>query len=366
MQHSNLDYSLQLENKRKMLSKIVGFDEEKVKIFSDKEYYYRNRIDFLFTPKGLGMRKKGSAVKVVDVEKCAIASEEINFILKELIDYFNNNDYYNLSSNKGTFKSVIVRSSRLGEKAVCFMLNDESVRLGEAIERIKQFAKKTSADKVILISGDRKESGKEWRENSEEVDDNNILVIKGTEFMREKLLGKDFSYPIFGFFQNNSFVAEKMQDYIRVLLKRYDTMEGKLLDLYAGVGTFGVINTDLFNSVFIVESFLAGVIEARKNVAENKIKNSSVYELDAKQLRKISLSGKLFVITDPPRSGMDIKVIQQLQELKPEVIIYVSCNPEQLGKDIVKFKDYKIKSAALFDMFPQTIHSEAVVELVRN
>lgn len=86
LQH--LDYSLQLENKRKMLgqmlSKAAGFNEEKVKVFFDKDYYYRNRMDFLFTPKGLGMREKGSSVKIIDVDKCVIASEEINLILQEL------------------------------------------------------------------------------------------------------------------------------------------------------------------------------------------------------------------------------------------------------------------------------------------
>src|SRR3989344_5572360 len=305
LQH--LDYSWQLENKRKMLgkmlSKAAGINEDEVRIFSDKEYYYRNRIDFLFTPKGLGMREKGSAVKVIDVEKCVIASEEINAVLGELRNYFKDNDYYHFGSHKGVFKLVIVRSSRLGEKAVCFTLNDESSCLGEAIEKIKQFTKQTSADKVILVTGDNKEG-------EGDIEEDNILVVKGTEFMREKFSGKEFSYPIFGFFQNNSFVAEKMQDYVRELLKQYNTKGAKLLDLYAGVGTFGIINADLFESVAILESFPAGIAEARKNVVENKIKNVLTYNLDAKQLRRVPLSGKLFVITDPPRSGMDIKVIQ--------------------------------------------------------
>ncbi|MBI2662558.1 23S rRNA (uracil(1939)-C(5))-methyltransferase RlmD [Candidatus Woesearchaeota archaeon] len=361
LQH--LDYSLQRENKRKrlgqILDKVVDFDEEKIKIFFDKEYYYRNRMDFLFTPKGLGMREKGSTVRVIDVEQCVIASEGINLVLRELRSYFKDNDYYNLISNKGTLKSAVVRSSRLGEKAVCFMLNGESSHLGEVIEKIKQFAKQTSADKVILISDNNKEG-------EDNVEEDNILVVKGTEFMREKLSGKEFSYPIFGFFQNNSFVGEKMQDYVRELLTHYNTKGAKLLDLYAGVGTFGIINADLFESAAIMESFMEGIAEARKNVVENKIMNALTYNLDAKQLRKVPLSGKLFVIVDPPRSGMDSKVIQQLQYLKPEVIIYVSCNPEQLGKDLVKFKDYKLKSAALFDMFPQTSHSEVVAELARK
>jgi len=78
----------------------------------------------------------------------------------------------------------------------------------------------------------------------------------------------------------------------------------------------------------------------------------------------MSLSSPLFVVTDPPRSGMDVKTIYHLNEVKPKVIIYISCNIEQLAKDLPKFKNYKLKSAALFDLFPQTPHCEGVVELV--
>jgi len=88
--------------------------------------------------------------------------------------------------------------------------------------------------------------------------------------------------------------------------------------------------------------------------------------LDAKNLKKLKFIQPLFVITDPPRSGMHPKTIEQLNILKPEIILYVSCNVEQLAKDIIKLKDYKIKSAAIFDLFPQTNHIEVIIELVKQ
>ncbi len=72
------------------------------------------------------------------------------------------------------------------------------------------------------------------------------------------------------------------------------------------------------------------------------------------------------MISDPPRSGMDNEVIQTLNMLKPNAILYISCNPEQLSKELPKFKNYIIKSVAMFDMFPQTNHVEAIAELVLN
>ena len=101
-------------------------------------------------------------------------------------------------------------------------------------------------------------------------------------------------------------------------------------------------------------------------IGNNNVVNADVHQLDAKQIKKIQFKNDLFVITDPPRSGMDMKTIEALKRLKPGLILYISCNPFQLKKDILKFKDYQIKSAAMFDMFPQTNHIETVIELVRT
>ena len=136
-----------------------------------------------------------------------------------------------------------------------------------------------------------------------------------------------------------------------------------MLDLYAGVGAFGIINASLFKNVFIVESAKKSIECAEINIKENKVNNAEVFVLDAERISRLELPENLFVITDPPRSGMHHKTIEHLRRIAPKVIIYVSCNLQQLKKDISKFKEYKIKSAALFDLFPHTNHIEAVVEL---
>ena len=95
------------------------------------------------------------------------------------------------------------------------------------------------------------------------------------------------------------------------------------------------------------------------------MKNAEIIEMDAMQLKKVDLPDKdMFVITDPPRSGMHPKTIEQLNKLHPKVIIYISCNIEQLGKDLPKFQEYELKSTAMFDLFPHTPHVEAIAELM--
>lgn len=232
-------------------------------------------------------------------------------------------------------------------------MNKDSNKLKEAIEKIKGF--KTSANNVIVTY---------VKSDSDTSVSDDYFVVKDTDFLKERHIDKTFYYSIQGFFQNNTIMAKKMQVYVNNLLKNYETNKNILLDLYAGVGTFGIINSDLFKDVLILESVKECIDAAEKNIKTNNVENVKALLLDAKNLKKLELKNNLFVITDPPRSGMHPKTIEELNRIKPLVIIYVSCNIEQLSKDLLKFKSYKLNSVALFDLFPQTNHVEAVVELV--
>lgn len=384
----HIEYSLQLENKKKALAHALdahtlgahtlgahtldnAFSEDNIKVFSGNEFHYRNRMDFLFHQKGIGLRKKDDYKKIIDIEKCVISNEELNKLLAEVRSFFENKpniladastntstDIFNVNLRTGTLRYVVIRTPQ-NDSSISFVLNSDSKRIDETTEQIKEFAKITSANNVLVAYV------------PSQIDmsiSDDFFVVKGSEMLKETYLGKTFFYHAQGFFQNNSEMAEKMHEYCNKLLTSYSqyAKPAHLLDLYGGVGTFGIINADLFKGVTIVESVKQCIDAADKNIEINKIKNAKAVVLDAVQLKKLSLPEPLFVITDPPRSGMDMKTIEQLKILKPKLILYISCNVQQLAKDIPKFKHYKIKSAALFDLFPQTIHSEAVVELVRQ
>ncbi|MCX6742076.1 MAG: 23S rRNA (uracil(1939)-C(5))-methyltransferase RlmD [Candidatus Pacearchaeota archaeon] len=353
----HIDYNKQLENKKNILSNLLNF--KKVEVFYDKEYGYRNRMDFLFYAGGVGLRKKRQWRKIVDIERCEIVNERINELLKEVKMYFKNVDAFDVIKKTGTFRYVVIRASNMSS-SMSFVLNEDSPELSEAVEKIKEFAEKSSAESIVITYV------------SSSIDSgisNEFFVVKGSEMMKEKYLGKEFLFSIQGFFQNNSEMAEKMQEYCNLLLKKYDqlnkTRGATLLDLYGGVGTFGIINSDLFKEVITVENDKNCGIAANLNIKRNNLLNVKAKTMDAKNLKKLGLKGQVFVINDPPRSGMDPKIIDQLNLLRPEVIIYISCNVQQLGKDSLKFKNYKIRSVAMFDLFPQTPHIEAIVELVK-
>ena len=312
-------------------------------------------MDFIFTPKGLGLRERDNWKSLVDVEKCVISEPLINVLVKEMRDYFHNTDAYNVRTKAGTYMYAVIRTAQ--QSAISFVLNEDSKGTAQAIDNIKRFAMTSSATNIAITY---------VPSTSNESISDEFFMVKGKDMLTTEYCGKTFSYPLQGFFQNNHGMAQIMHHYVSQIIEKHDTKGMHLLDLYGGVGCFGIINANTFHGVTIIESVKYCINAAQKNIAQNNIPNAKALVLDAKSLKKLALPKPLFVITDPPRSGMDPATITQLNVLAPEVIIYISCNYFQLAKDLPKFKNYELKSAALFDLFPQTNHSEVVVELVRN
>ena len=350
----HIPYDAQLENKRKELASHIEFQD--IKVFSGAAYHYRNRMDFVFHPGGLGLRKKGKWHQIKDIPECVISDERLNNLLKEVRSFFQKPDSFDLKKHNGTLKYAVIRTPS-EDSSVSFVLNEESSSREVVEQKIGEFAAKTTANNIIITFVPPKTDASVSEE---------FIRVKGSDMLKESYLGREFLYSVQGFFQNNHAMAEQMQEYCHDLFNKYQTKNAHLLDLYGGVGTFGIINASLFKTVTIVESVPGCIDAAKQNIQKNNTTNASALLLNAKTLKKLELRSPLFVLTDPPRSGMHPKTIEELGRLRPEVIIYVSCNVQQLGRDVKKFSDYDIKSAALFDLFPQTPHSEAVIELVRK
>lgn len=347
----HIPYEQQLEQKKNNLAKLINFDN--IEVIYDEPFNYRNRMDFVFHPKGLGLRMKGDWKSIVDIKECPISNDKVNLLLKEVNNFFHHPDSFDIRKHKGTFKYAVIRAPTTGT-SISFVLNDESTRLKEATETIQEF--KTTADNIIVTRVPPK---------TDHSIGSDYFIVKGSDQLQESFLNKTFHFNVQGFFQNNTKMAIKMQEYVNNILKQEQTSNHHLLDLYGGVGTFGIVNADLFKSTIIVEEFAPAIETAKENIKLNNAK-AEAHVLDAKNLKKLDLPSPLMVITDPPRSGMHPNTTKYLSIIKPDLIIYISCNPKQLAKDLHKFTNYEIHQAALFDLFPQTNHMETIITLKKN
>ena len=285
-------------------------------------------------------------------------------MLKEVEGWFDSYmphlEPFHSKKRTGCLKYATIRASEFAESStITFVLNEDSPSLGAHIDAIREFSGKTSCENICAASVPK---------NLDTSVSHDAFAVKGTLEMRERILGSQLSFSSQGFFQNNSAMAGKMVGYCREILKSHQTKNSILIDLYGGAGTFGVCLGDLFEKTIIVDNEGPNVEWAKSNLKQNGIKGEAI-AADSAILGKLPLPGnkETFIIVDPPRSGMSPKVIKHILSLNPAGFLYVSCNPIQMAKELRLFrKNYDIVSTAVFDMFPQTVHIEAIVELVRK
>ncbi|MBW2971844.1 23S rRNA (uracil(1939)-C(5))-methyltransferase RlmD [Candidatus Woesearchaeota archaeon] len=365
----HVPYELQLNNKKDLVLAALRKNNIEVPgevgVFHGEPYHYRNRMDFIFFQSGLGFRKKGQFDRIVGVNRCEISNERLNSLLAEVRVWFEKNrdalDVFDIRSKRGTLRYALVRASEFASSsAVSFVLNSDSQKQAAHIDLVKSFAESTSADSVVIarVSG---------RTDISVSDD--FFAVKGDVFLEEQLSGAKLCFHSQGFFQNNPAMAQEMVEHCRRILQRHGTEGASLLDLFGGVGTFGVPLAGMFKDCLIVESVPQSIECAKMNIRNNSIKGAEALCLDASAIGKKGFGDRfagrrLFAITDPPRSGMHPKALKHLVQLSPEVIIYVSCNPQQMAKELKSLSaNYALVSLAVFDLFPQTNHVEAVAEL---
>ncbi len=347
------ELSEQLASKRSRLCEAIA--SEDIQVYSGRPYRYRNRMDFVFHARGLGLREKGAFDKFVDIAQCAISNPRLNTLLTEVREFFKDVFYFDVRRRFGAYCYAVIRTP--GESSsVSIVLNKKDKRLAEAKAHVKTYAEVTQAENVLvtLVPHNRNVSVSEEYE-----------VIKGSDLLQDNYLGHNFLFPAQGFFQVNHEMTSRVHTYCRELLASYaDTSQAGFLDMYGGVGTFGILNASRFQKVIILENFQPAILAAQRNLIENGVENAETICQDAKHLNQLALPQPLFVIIDPPRSGIHPKTLKQLNQLNCASLLYVSCNPKLLGQDLKELTNFQVGRSALFDMFPQTPHMETVVELL--
>ena len=329
----HMDYIKQLrfkeEKVKEMLKKFADIEGDKVKeIIPTKEDHYRNKITLKVVDGKLGFFKKKS-YDLVEINDCLVANEKINRILKDL--------------NKLTYENVeevIIKVTSLEESMVIFKV---SGKIDE--DYYKGILKKTT-DSLILVNGDK------------------TKTVFGKDYITEKVGHYYYKINSLAFFQVNMYGVEKLYD--KVL--EYGSLQTNenVLDLYCGTGTIGIYLSGNSKSVVGLEINGEAVKAAQENIELNKVNNVKVEQKDVgKEIDKYQ--NIELVVLDPPRNGLSKKALKNVLDINPNRIIYVSCDPGTLARDINYLKDnYDLIEVTPVDMFPNTYHVECVCLLCRK
>jgi 23S rRNA (uracil1939-C5)-methyltransferase len=363
----DLSYESQLQYKRKQvvdcLERIGKFESPIVTepIGADEQFYYRNKMEFSFhtdTEKGfvVGLHKRGAFDEIFDLEACHLESPESNAIVGALREFIKSHDIpvYDLVNHVGYVRFVIIRQAkRTGQIMVNIVTHRGDFPDAEAFVAALRKAAPAITTIVHNENGTKSNAAISERE----------VVLFGQGFIEEELLGKRFRIRANSFFQTNSLQAEKLFSFAAQLLDAKKT--DRILDLYCGTGTIGLLLSDNVQEVVGVELVADAITAANENARLNNITNATFFHGDVKSFLLASPEEhRLFdaIIIDPPRAGLHPKAVKQLCAIKPPKLLYISCNPATFARDARTFVDsgYTMSAVTPVDMFPHTMHIEVV------
>lgn len=346
----HLNYDKELIYKKEYLSKMFK-DYEVMDVVPCTKDRYRNKVQVPVAMGKFGFYRNHSH-DIVEFDDCKLQSELANKIimfLKDEIKGFGIED---------SFKHIFLRHFETSnEVMVAYIVNDDNVKyLKELTERLTDKFKEIKS--VIL--------------NVNKNDDNVIInydfkdvVLYGNNYITDKVNDLSFKVTFKSFYQVNHEMMIKLYSYVKTLLK--EVKAKNVLELYSGIGTIGLFVSDACLNIKGVEIIEDAVGIAKENAKINNLKYLATLS-DAKDGLDKQLKGIDTVIVDPPRKGLDQKVIETLAGNNIKSVIYVSCGPEALKRDLNIFKElgYNISPIKPFDMFKRTVHVENVVLLSKN
>ncbi len=346
---------------------------------SEKKYFYRNKMEFSFSDSrwltleeiqsdnqitdknALGFHIPGMWDKILDINKCHLQENPSNAIRLETKAFAtkNNITFFNPRNQYGMLRTLMIRTSSIGEIMVLvqFYENEETKRL-LLLEHLKTtFPEITSLLYVINPK------------QNDTIYDQEIRCYHGRDHIFEEMEGLKFKINAKSFYQTNSNQAYELYK----ITRSFAGLTGNELvyDLYTGTGTIAQFVAKNAKKVIGIESVPEAILDAKSNAENNKISNVDFYVGDMKNVFNeafINAHGMPdVIITDPPRDGMHKDVVQQILNIAPQKVVYVSCNSATQARDLELMKTlYDVTKVQPVDMFPQTHHVENVVLLEKK
>ena len=368
-QFRHMTYAEELEAKRQRvadaLERVGGVHLELPPVLGAEEpLRYRNKVQF-----PVAEEKRGLAIgyyrprshDVLDAEDCLLQPEAVTALRRAFKGWMERYHVpaYREEDGSGLIRHLYVRANRRGESLCCVVVNGEGVPFGgELVEALRKSHEGLAG--VVLNFNTR---------------DTNVILgpqyrtLWGRDWLEEELCGLTFRLSVPSFFQINRAQTERL--YGVALDFAGLTGEERVLDLYCGIGTISLALAKGAKSVIGAEIVPQAIGDAKENARRNGIENAEFFCGDAGAVaQKLAEDGaRPQVITvDPPRKGLGPEVPAILASMAPERIVYVSCDPATLARDVKRLGElgYRAVKAQAVDLFPRTAHVETVVRLEKN
>ena len=385
--YQNLPYENQLEIKKEQVLRLLRpvFEKQMLskgdngeidayinRIFegikpSPVQTNYRNKMEFSFGdeykdgPLALGMHKRGSFYDIVSVRNCRIVDQDYRRVLGCVLDYFakKNTSYFHRIRHEGYLRHLLVRKAqKTGEMLIALVTTtQETYPLQPLVDELLALPLEGKITGVIHIKNDSL---------ADVVQSDETVILYGQDYFYEELLGLRFKISPFSFFQTNTLGAEVLYETVRDFLGDISG-EGKhdktVFDLYSGTGTIAQLLAPVAKKVIGVEIVEEAVEAARQNAKLNGLDNCEFIAGDVLKVIDEIPEKPDFIVLDPPRDGIHPKAIGKIIDYNVDRIVYVSCKPTSLARDLEVLLDggYRIERAVAVDQFPGTYHVEVII-----
>lgn len=332
---------------------------------SPLETGYRNKCEFSFGdevkdgPLALGMRKKMSHYEVVTLKDCNIVDADFVTIVQGALVFFQERNvaFYHRMRHDGSLRHLVVRKGKATGEILVHLVTTSEVPF--SLEEFKNM--------ILALPLQGEICGVLHSVNdgvADVVRSDEMTILYGRDFFMEKLFDLEFKVSAYSFFQTNTEGAEQLYSIVREFAG--DVENKMVFDLYCGTGTIGQIMARAGSKkVMGIELVEEAVVAANENAARNGLTNCTFLAGDVQKMVDELTDKPDVIIVDPPREGIHPKAIGKIIDFGAPEIVYVSCKPTSLARDLQEFQaaGYEVKRVRLMDMFPRTVHVETVVLL---
>ena len=332
----------------------------------ENPFHYRNKAQY-----PIGTNKEGQPIigvfanrthEVIPIEKCYIQNPKSEEIAKFILNFIkeHNISIYNESTRQGLFRHIVIKIGIKTNEIMCILvINGKTIPKEK--ELIEEILKKFSNVKTIVKNINTK--------NTNVILGQENINIYGDGYIQDILGEYTFKISPLSFYQVNPIQAEKLYE-LGVKMAQI-TKNDIVFDLYCGIGTISIFMAKYAKKVYGVEIVEEAVKDAKENAKINNVTNTEFYAGDVEKVLDDLINQKGIipdiVMFDPPRKGLDKTSISNILKIKPKKVVYISCNPATLIRDLADFEEYyDVNTIIPVDMFPYTSHVECVALMSRK